>query len=420
MTENRNWRTTFSSLHNPNYRWYWISATFAAAVMQMNLLARGWLVFDLTGSYSDVGLVSFAAGVPLFILAPFGGAISDRLDKRNLIIASQVLLCVVLLCISVLIFIDVIAFWHLMIAGFLNGVMLAFNLPSRQAIVPQLVEGSQVMNAVALNSMSQNVMRVLAPGVGGVVIGFVGMAETYLIMVVLSVASVLLMFYVKPKESELSLAWKTSADGAHKGLQYIRHLVDDIREAIQYVRGNPTLLGLLIMAMVPVLFGMPYVILLVAFANGVLELNAEQSGALYSAAGIGALVGSLYIAFQGDFRCKGIFLMTSAMAFGVTLILLAISNDFYLPFVILVGVGLSNGVYMIVNNTLLLMNSAEAMHGRVMGLFTWSIALLPLAAYPMGLAMDAADPRIVFAVCGAIIVAFTLMMLLVRRDLWRL
>ncbi len=403
-------RTTFSSLGNSQFRWYWLSGTLAAFVFQMNLLVRGLLVIELNGNFSEVGLVSFAAGCPLFALALFGGAIADRWDKRDIIIASQVIQGISILFIAILILLDVIAFWHLIIAAILNGVMFAINLPSRQAIIPQLVNKDQVMNGVALNSGSQNAMRIVGPAVGGVTAGFLGITESYFLMMLLTVISIILMYGVESSDIVRSASWTA----------LVKDISDDIAKGLQYVGNNSELVGLLLMTVVPVLFGMPYIILLVAFASETLGLEEVKSGLLYSAAGIGALAGSIIMAYLGDFRRKGILLLISAIAFGVSLVALSRLYNFYFPFVILIGVGLSSSIYLIANNSLLLLHSEESMRGRVMGIYTMSIGLLPMAAWPIGIAMDSADSRIVFAICGVIIVVFSVFMLLFRSDLRRL
>ena len=147
------WRTTFSSLENRGYRWYWLSSVASYAAMQMQIVVRGWLVYDLTDSALALGLVSFAVGVPLLLLSPYGGAIADRVDKRRLIIISQILTAVATLVVAVLIAMDAIALWHLVVASVVSGIILAFNLPSRQAIIPELVGHARLMNAVATSTI---------------------------------------------------------------------------------------------------------------------------------------------------------------------------------------------------------------------------------------------------------------------------
>ena len=400
------WRATFNSLENPNYRWYWLSATVSAAAMQMNLLARGWLVYDLTDSALSLGLVSFGAGVPLFLLSPFGGAIADRMDKRNLIIASQLLMGVALLFIAVLILMDVIAVWHLVVAAVVNGVLLAFNIPSRQVLVPQLVAERQVMNAVALNSGSQNLNRVIAPAMGGVMIGFVGIDGVYFLIFTLAIVSGLLMFFVSPVESRPSNIRTTIRSDILEGLRYIRH--------------NTAILSLLVMAIVPILFGMPYILLLPVFAADVLDVGSSGLGYLMASTGVGAVIGSIMMASLSDFKYKGRLLLVASTLFGISLILFACSTGFLLALFFLLGVGMGNASYMTVNNSLLLLNSEERMRGRVMSLYMMSIAVFPMAVLPAGAIVESVGVPLVFGIGGGIVALFTIAMGLLIPTLRRL
>ncbi len=368
-------------------------------------MARGLLVWELTGSYADVGIVSFAAGLPMFIFSPFGGAIADRINKRDLIIASQIILSAALLGIALLILLDLIEVWHLILAAIANGLMMAVNLPTRQAIVPQLVRKSQVMNAVALNSGSQNLNRVLAPGLGGLVIGLAGFSEVYFLMMILAWCSAFLMFFVR-------------LDAATDS--YRESVGSYMMAGVKYVRSVPAIRDLVIMAIVPVVLGMPYMMELGAFARDILDVSHLRAGILYSATGVGALAGSLAIAALGNYHRKGVLLISAAAFFGLTLVLLSLSTGFYIPFLILLGVGIANAVYLVVNNTLILMNTEAAMHGRVMGLYSMSIALFPMAVWPVGELMDLFSPRLVFGACGGIIMMFSIVMLLYSPTLRRL
>ena len=400
------WRAAFSSLEHSNFRWFWFSATATAAVMQMNLVVRGLLVWDLTGSYADVGMVSFAAGVPMFFLSLYGGAIADRVDKRNLLIATQVLMSAILLCIAILILLDMIAVWHLAMAAVGNGVMMAFNLPARNAIVPQLVTRDQVMNAVALNSSSQNLNRVLAPGAGGLLIGLADFSVVYFVMFGLAVLAAVFMIFVR-----LTAIAKSET---------VTSVVGDVIDGIRKVSQTPSLRDLLLMLVIPVTLGMPYMMQLAPFASDVLGASEVKVGFLYSAIGIGSLIGSIIVAMMGDYRRKGLLLFVVAILFGVFLVLLSQSHAFYIPFFVLMGVGMANAVYLIVNNTLLLMHSDEQMRGRVMGLFSTAIAFYPLSVWPLGEAMDQLDPRMVFAVCGGLMVMAFLVIAMFKPGLSRL
>ena len=402
----RGWRNTFSSLGNRNYRWYWLGTLASFAAMQMQIVVRGWLVYDLTDSALALGLVSFAVGVPLLLLSPYGGAIADRVDKRRLIIISQVLTAVATLVVAVLIAIDAIALWHLVVASVVSGIILAFNLPSRQAIIPELVGQGQIMNAVALGSGAMNLNRVVAPALGGVLAGALGIGAVYYIIVACYVVAVAFLFLVPPLRTQVRDP-HTTVFGA-------------IGEGLRYVRRSPVLLQLLLMAMIPIAFGMPYQMLMPVFAADVLDVGPSGLGYLMGAAGIGALAGSLYVASLSDLRRKGLLLLIAAVMFGVFLVLFSQSTLFYLSLFLLLGVGMASSSYMATNNTLLLIHAEDRVRGRVMSLYMMTIGLYPMAVLPAAAIAESVGAPVAVAVGGGILILFTLAMAAARPALRRL
>jgi len=402
-------QTTFRSLENRDYRWYWMSTLAASAAMQMQMVIRGWLVYDLTNSAEALGLVSFSAGIPILLLSPFGGAITDRVDKRNLLIITQALTGIATLIIAVLITTEMVQLWHLILASIANGVILSFNIPGRQAIVPYLVSHRQLTNAVALNSGSHNLNRIVAPAIAGVLAG-------------ISIISIDGVYYIIAAFSLLSIASLSrlpyfGAPTRHADATF----GGDIIEGFRYVRQSPALLGLLTMAIVPILFGMPYMMLMPIFADDVLHIGAIGLGYLMAATGIGALFGSLLVASLSDFRRKGMLLFVTAILFGVSLILFSQSNTYEVSMFFLLGVGASSSIYMAVNNSLILLHTEEKYRGRVMSLYMMTIGIMPVAVLPAGILIDRLrDPGLVVGAGGVILIVFTLMVMLIRPHLRRL
>lgn len=402
----RDWRTTISSLENRNYRWYWLSTLASFTAMQMELVVRGLLVYELTDSAMALGWVSAGFGVPMLLFSLLGGAIVDRVDKRNLIIINQALTGIATLVIAVLISTGAIALWHLIIASIASGVILSFNLPGRQAIIPQLVEKQQIMNAVALGSGAMNSTRVFAPAIGGVLVGIMGIDGVYYLMVVCYVVSVVLMLMVTP------LGRPALASNATVG--------SAIGEGLGYVRRSPILVLLLALAFVPMVFGMPYQVLMPIFALDVLDVGRSGLGYLLSMAGIGALAASIVVASLGDFRHKGLLLLGTSALFGLFLILFAESTSYTLSLLFLLGVGAANAAYMASNNTLLQINADDNMRGRVMSLYMMTVGLMPLGTLGAAAIAESVDAPFAIVVGGAVIVLFTLVMAVLIPNLRKL
>lgn len=400
------WRTTFSSLENRTYRLYWISLLASFSAQQMHMVVRGWLVYELTDSALALGLVSAAAGVPILLFSLYGGVIVDRVEKRKLLIVTQAITAMATLTIAVLISTGSIALWHLIIAAIANGLILSFDLPGRQAIIPQLVEQRQIMNAVALGSGATNLTRVIAPALGGVLVGVMGIDGVYYLIVACYAASA---------------AFLLTMPALLTPTRYSKATVrSDLIEGLRYIRRSSVLPALLAMAVVPIAFGMPYMMLMPVFAIDVFNVGASGLGYLMAAAGIGALAGSFLVASLGDFKHKGVLLMVASASFGIFLILFADSNYFYIALFFLLGVGMTNSIYMATNNTLLQINTEDRMRGRVMSLYMMTIGLFPIAVLPASAIAESLGGPVAIGAGGAILLIFTLAMTLLRPTLRRL
>ncbi len=415
--------TTFTSLRNRNYLWYWLGQVAFFAGLQMNIVARGWLVWIMTRSAFDIGIVSFAFGVPILLFSVFGGAIADRVRKRNLLIVTQAFNAIVTLVIAILIGTGRIEFWHLVIAAVLIGFSFVFNGPARQAIIPELVRSRELLNAIALNSTGMNLTRVVAPAIAGALLVFIGIAGVYYIVVACYVAAAAALFMISvPKGGEEGVGvplWAGASDQSRsRGLA--RAIWADLVEGLSYIRHSPLILSLLAMAFIPLAFGLPYMNLLPVFADEVLHVGKVGFGMLIAMTGAGALVASLVIASLGDFRRKGMLLLILALGFGITLVVFGISHSFALSMAILVAVGAGGAGYMTINNTLIQSNVPVRMMGRVMSIYMVTFALMPMGTLPIGALAEVIGVSYAVAAGGILIVLFTLAVVILRPSLRKL
>jgi MFS family permease len=389
LTPPGGWLRTFASLRISNYRWLWISMTASFISMNMQTIARGWLVAEMTDSPLALGLVSSAFGAPLLIFSLFGGVIADRVKKKNLIIISQTGSLFIALIIAILIQMDVIAIWHLVTASLLMGVVFSFNMPAQQAIIPELVGEDSLMNAIALNSAMMNLCRIAAPSLAGFLVGIIGVAGVYWIVTGCYIVAISGPFMIR---TSTTMAVRPAAP-----------MRQDLVEGLRYVRHNPEILTLLAMAVIPVLFAMPYQMLMPIFARDVLDVGASGYGLLMSMAGAGALAGSLGIASLGNFQRKGLLLLGFGLIFGVSLVFFSISRSFPLSLVILLAVGVGSTGYMALNNTLIQLSTPHEVRGRVMSLFMMTFGLMPIGTLPAGAIAEVVGVAPVVGVGGAIV-----------------
>lgn len=398
---------TFESLSEPRFRWFWLGMLFSFAGMQMQLLARGWLVIDnLNGSALDLGLVYSSHGVPILLFSLFGGVVSDRVDKRKLLAITQGSIGLISLGMAILILTDRVQMWHVYVAAFLIGTIFTFNMPSRQSLVSELVSPEHLSNAIALNAAGMNMNRVAAPALGGILVGVLGVEGVYFIIVG-CYAFVVLSLVLVPAE-------KRQRDSEGKSL------FGDLKEGLSYVRHSPEVSGLLTLAIVPVVFAMSYQSLLPVFAKKVLDVDSSGLGFLMGAIGVGALVGTLGIASFGNFQRRGLLMLVLLLIFGTALNLFALSTTLYLSLAALTVVGMGSQGYMALNNTLIMTNTEPRMRGRVMSIYMMSWGMMPLGVLPAAAIADALGAPEAVSMAGGMLILSTLAVALFRPQVRRL
>jgi MFS family permease len=408
---------TFASLRNRNYLWYWLGQIAAFTGLQMGIIARGWLVWTMTGSELAIGIVSFVFGVPILLFTAFGGVVADRVVKRNLLIGTQTFQALIALSVATLVATDRIEFWHLLVAAVCGGFLFVFNGPARQAIIPELVKKEELLNAIALNSSAMNLTRMAGPVTAGALMAFIGIAGVYYLVAASYLAAVVALCRVSPSGvTEKSLVRQE----VNSRLSLARTIWIDLAEGFHYMRHSPLILSLLGMALIPLALGLPYLTLLPVFADKVFHVGELGFGILVTMAGVGALTASLSIASLGSFRRKGMLLLLLALAFGTALALFGLSHSFLPSLVLLAAVGAGGSGYMAVNNTLVQSNVPERLLGRVMSIYMLSFALMPIGALPAGALAEVIGAPIAVVMGGISIVLFTLAMAVLQPSVRRL
>ncbi|MBI3953704.1 MAG: MFS transporter [Chloroflexi bacterium] len=395
----------FDSLAIRNYRWLWISNLFSFAAMQMNFMTRGWLAYEITHSPLALALVTGAWGVPVVALSLFGGALADRIRKRNLLVGTQLAGGLIVLWLAVMIATGRIQLWHLALGAALNGVVMAFNMPGRQSFVNELVPREKLMNAVALNSMGMNLTRIGAPALAGILVGAIGIADVYFLMAglyLLAIGSLLMIPAVA------------------LGVEHRESILRDVAQGLRYVRGQSLLLLLLLLAFVPVLFGQSTQSLLPVFAKAELHLGPAGLGVMMSALGAGSLLGSLLVAALTATAPKGALMLASGLAFGLAILLFANAPWLSLALAGLALMGITSQVYMTLNTTVLQLRTDTAYLGRVMSISMMTFGLMPLGALPLGAIAEGLGAPVAATIGGGIAAAFVVGLALTQPSLRRL
>ncbi|MBI4300963.1 MAG: MFS transporter [Chloroflexi bacterium] len=390
-------RQMFTSLQNRNYRWLWAGTVMSFIAMQMQMVARGYLVYEMTGSAKALGMVTMAAGLPMVLVSLFGGVAADRMEKRNLLMAAQAAIGLEILGLAILIATGYVQLWHLMVGSLIGGIAQSFNMPARQALVPELVGEEHLMNAVALNSAGMNLTRVASPAIAGALIGPIGVSGVYFVMVAFFFITVLTLLML-PKI------------GVSPSYQK-RAVLSELADGLRYARQHPVIKGLLILELAFVPMAMQLQLLLPVFALKVFDIGASGLGLLWTFVGIGGLAGSLGVAWLGNFRRKGVLLLSSGTVWGGMMVIFALFSfqgivPAALAFLLLVG--LANMSFSATNNTILMSNADPEKRGRVMSMYMAGFGFQPLLAVPSGAIADAVGAPATILVVGALMCAAVL------------
>jgi MFS family permease len=385
------WRATFASLSVPEYALYFYGMVAFFSGMNMMIVLRGYLVYQLTESTSALAIIMLSVSLPMLVIAPIGGVVADRVDRRSLMLWAQLAVCAVNLVNTVLIVFDVIQFWHLLVMSVLSGAAFSFNMPARQAAIPSLVPRDLLMNAMSLGSSAMNATRIVAPAVGGLLIGPIGIGGGFAVLTALYAISAIFTIGLPRMPSAARDAKVT--------------FFSDFAGGFRYIRNERLVLGLLLLGTVPMIFAMPYQTLLPAFAEEVWDVGSSGLGAMQAMAGVGGLAGGLFVANMDRSPHKGRMMIAAAMFSGAFLIGFALSPVFGLALLMVAAVGLFQMVFMNVNNTVMASIIPDHVRGRVMSVMMMSFGLMPLGAVPAGIAAESVGVPAVVAAGGALLIA---------------
>ena len=377
------------ALRHRNFQLFFSGQLISLIGTWMQTVAQSWLVYRLTGSSLLLGTVGFAGQIPIFLLAPIGGAAADRHNRHRIVIATQATSMVLALILAVLTLAGAVRIWEIVTLAALLGVVNAFDIPARQAFLMDMVGREDLMNAIALNSSMFNGARVLGPAVAGVLVALVGEGWCFLLNGISYIAVIvgLLLMRIDPPRI---LTDRGSA-------------ADDIIEGFRFVRATMPIRALLLLIGLVSLVAMPYTILMPIFADQILQGGARGLGLLMGATGIGALVGALTLAMREGLRGLGRWVAVSSAGFGLSLILFSASRMFWLSFVLLVPAGFAMMLQMASTNTLIQSMVPDGLRGRVMAVYSMMfMGMAPLGALFAGSAAAGLGAPITVAIGGAL------------------
>ena len=388
-------RGMFRALSHRNFRLFWIGAFLSNVGTWMQAVAQGWLVLHLTNSAFWLGLDAFMATAPGFVFTLVGGVFADLIDRRRLLLYTQVVAGIAALGLAGLVATGAINRWMVLGFSFVTGCCMALASPSYLAMTYDLVGREDLTNAIAMNSTQFQLSRVVGPALAGVAFRTLGLAGCFFANGLSFIAVIVALWMVRTEGNATQAAHSVSDR---------RALWRDLIEGFSYVRNRPRVSALLILSAVNSFFGAPYFSMVPIYARDIFHLGETGLAVMMGTAGGGAFLGALLVAYLGDFRRKGWFVLGGAAVFGLSIMGFALSSKLTLSLIFLFALGFALVVSVALTNTLLQKLVTDRMRGRIMSMFLLSfMGTMPIGNIIAGAASNAYGPQYTLAIGGLIV-----------------
>ncbi|MFK8022263.1 MAG: MFS transporter [Pseudomonadales bacterium] len=396
------WPRSIASLEEPQFRWLLGSNAAFFLAIQGQILTRTYLAWDLTGEEMSLAYVNIAFAVPMLIFSIFGGAFSDRTERRFLALFGQSFVVLSEAIVLVLLLLGSLEFWHILAAGALSGAVIPFSMPARTAIVFNVVGPSRLGNATALSGGVMNVCRVVGPMIMGFAIDFFDVTGAYIVAVSLHIMAFFCLFGVK----------RCYADKKSR-----KNLGQEISSGFRYVFERRALMMCILFGLLPMFLAMPFQNLLVIFADEVWNVGERGLGIMMSAAGLGGVVGSVWMARRGENTNRTKLMIGTTLLFGICLGVFAVTPLFAFALVPLVIANAFASASQTLNNTAAQLLVEDEFRGRVSAIMLMTFGLMPLGVVPMALMASAIGVKLAIVIASATLVAVVILFYSVSPSL---
>ena len=437
--------STFASLRVPAFRIYFVVILGQMAAMNMQMVARSWFVYELTHSITLLGVLALANAIPMLGLSLFGGVLADNISKKKVMIVGHIASGLVTAVVGLAITLGSVTWIHLLVASFMQGAVMALMMPARQAIIPELVGPRLITNAVTLNGAAMNLFRLIGPAVAGFLIALWNVQGVYFIMSILYGYGAIVFL-------KLPVSGVVNIRGNGVFLE--------IKEGIQYIIENKVIFSLLSFTLLSFVLSMPYMFLLPAMAEDILTVemgktltdsgsfslayisdsilriswsglrsipllggffetlssSAARQGLLLSISGVGALIGSYFIASMPDKR-RGKFLLLNILIMAVSLVIFALTDSFFIACLIFIPLGLGQAGRMSLSMSLAQAYTAPEFRGRVMSIYMMNWGVTSVGIFFVAVIADVIGLRLAIGIAAAILVVITLYYLFISKRI---
>jgi len=353
----------FAALRYRNFKLLWYGLIVSNVGTWMQNVANGWLVLQLTNSPLWLGYLGLSFAIPMIILPPLAGPIVDRVNRIKLLLFTQSMQMLTFTTLAILTWVGKVEVWHIFVASFISAVLLAFDNPARQALVPGLVQPRDLLNALSLNSATYTGAALVGPALAGLLLEPLGAGTLFFLNGVSFLAVIIALLAMRDVI--------THSGGKHGTLR------DALWKGLSYAWNDRFILALLILSSLGAIFGRSYQNLLPAFSRDIWHVGPQGYGLLLAAAGGGALVGAFGLAAFKQVPNQGAVMLVSGLIFSMCLVFFAISPSFILGLVLLFISGVTSTVFSTIISTFIQLAVPNEMRGRVMSLYTVTLIGLP-------------------------------------------
>jgi predicted MFS family arabinose efflux permease len=387
---------TFAALRYRNYRWFWGGNAISFVGDWLDQIALNWLVISTTNDPIMLGLVNLGRGLPIMVFALFGGVIADRVNRRTMLICTQFLAMLVAVGLACTVaFLDA-SIWLIIGLATCRGLIVAFNLPARHALVYQLVPREAMASAISLNSITINMAKIVGPLASAAIISSLGITACFIANAVSFTAVMVMLLQLDLPDQKVERKPET--------------LLASLIGGFTYMRSEPILLMLVAVALVPTFFCQPYIQFLAVFAAQVFDTGASGLGFMTALAAAGSIFGGLLASrLQRDAR-RGSTMLIFMGCFGLALILFSAAPDIYWAIPALFAAGAMHIAYNSSNNTILQLVVDDAYRGRVLSSLFMTRGLMPMGMATMALLSAATGPRLAVGAMAAAVVVFAIIL----------
>lgn len=391
----------FKAFHYRDFRILWFGACLSSIGTWMQEIAQNWLVYEITKSPFLLGLDAFLGDIPIFVFSLFGGVVADRMDRRHLLIGSQLVQMSSAMALAALIATNTVQIWHILVSSVVVGTAQAFGGPAYSALVPSLVEKEDLPNAIALNSIQFNLARVIGPVLGGLALKYVGAAWCFGLNSLSFVAVIISLL-------QLHISFKPVRTG--------ESIMTSMKKGFSFIRTQGAMVTLIAIAFCMTALAIPMITFLPVFAKNVFHKDEITYTLFLVASGLGSITGALSVAAMGNIANKGKIALTMLVLLGAGISSFALSTNLALSCILLF---LSGAVLMCafaMISSLVQLITTNDMRGRVMSVYNVAFrGGMPFGSIICGWAVPIWTAPIVLAVNGIVLLSLGLYFLLVQR-----